>query len=49
VNNQADFVQAVQTNSISGNLFCKNNNPHPLLGGNSVGGTINFPGDGNAI
>jgi hypothetical protein len=47
VNNMAgsSSEQFVQSNVISGNLFCKNNNPHPILGGNIVGGTINFPGD----
>ena len=50
VNNQADGVSGfneVGFNSISGNLFCKNNSPHPFALGNSVGGTINFPGDCN--
>ena len=48
VNNQADPTEgnAVALNLITSNLFCKNNNPHPAgNGSNSVGGTINFPGD----
>jgi len=49
VNNQADVsggFNGIFFNVISGNLFCKNNSPHPSGNGtNSVGGTINFPGD----
>jgi len=48
VNNQADVSEgnAVGFNLIGGNLFCKNNSPHPGGNGtNTVGGTINFPGD----
>jgi hypothetical protein len=51
VNNQADpsVGNLVFENSIGGNLFCKNNSPHPTVFGNIVGGTINFPGDCNSI
>jgi hypothetical protein len=49
VNNRADVnggFNGIFFNVISGNLFCKNNSPHPSGNGtNSVGGTINFPGD----
>jgi len=49
VNNQTDpsVGNLVFENSIGGNLFCKNNSPHPTVFANIVGGTINFPGDCN--